>query len=61
MVEGRDGKKYSVTLYPEDCQCRASSTCYHVIAAKLSVGIPLSGNRKPLNMTALTKGTKKCG
>ena len=48
-----------VTLYPEDCQCRASSICYHVIAAKLSVGNPLAGNRKPLNMTALTKGTKK--
>ena len=54
MVEGRDGKKYSVTLYPEDCQCRATGTCYHVIAAKLSAGIPLARKHKPINMTAFT-------
>jgi hypothetical protein len=34
IVQGRKGK-YCVTLFPkEKCQCEATSTCYHILAAK---------------------------
>lgn len=40
MVRGTSDNKYSVTLFPkEKCQCPSTGTCYHIIAAKKSIGI----------------------
>ncbi|CAG2193722.1 unnamed protein product [Mytilus edulis] len=39
IVNGRKGK-YCVTLFPkETCQCESSSTCFHILAAKISIGL----------------------
>jgi hypothetical protein len=32
--------KYCVTLFPkETCQCVTTSTCYHILAAEMSIGL----------------------
>jgi hypothetical protein len=37
IVNGQKGK-YCVTLFPkETCQCVSTSTCYHILEAKMSV------------------------
>jgi len=39
IVNGQKGK-YCVTLFPkETCQCESNSTCYHILAAKMSIGL----------------------
>lgn len=39
IVEGGGGKHYCVTLFPKErCQCPATTTCYHILAAKVSIG-----------------------
>lgn len=39
IVNGQKGK-YCVTLFPkETCQCVSTSTCYHILAAKMSIGL----------------------
>lgn len=38
VVEETRGDKCAVTMYPkESCQCGALGTCWHIIAAKLSL------------------------
>ena len=39
IVNGQKGK-YCVTLFPKKtCQCESTSTCYHILAAKMSIGL----------------------
>ena len=38
IVHGRSGK-YCVTLFPkESCQCPSTNICFHILAAKMSIG-----------------------
>ena len=37
VVKGSKGDNYSVTLYPEKCQCPSIGTCYHIMAVKMSI------------------------
>ena len=54
MVQGVSNKKYTVTLFPkETCQCPSTGTCYHILAAKLSIGInikPQQNERKLISL-----------
>ena len=60
MVEGKNGTKYTVELFPkEKCICASSTTCYHIIAAKMSINLSVEQKRKPVNMTALRCNSKK--
>lgn len=39
IVNGNNNKKYAVTLFPkESCQCPATGTCYHMLAARITMG-----------------------
>ena len=39
IVNGQKGQ-YCVTLFPkETCQCVSTSTCYHILAAKMNIGL----------------------
>jgi len=43
-----------VRLFPrESCSCLAKTSCYHITAARLAVGLSDSGTRRPLNLTQL--------
>ena len=47
MVDGSRGGKYAVALFPnEKCRCTSPSTCYHILAARISVGLPNKDDKK---------------
>ena len=59
VVEGSRGDKYAVTLFPkEKCQCPSTGECYHILAAKLSIGINES-NKMVINLTQLKRNSRK--
>ena len=59
IVHGRKGK-YCVTLFPrETCQCESTSTCYHILAAKISIGLEPVQKNRVVNLRALSKNSKK--
>ena len=56
MVCGLKDKKYTVTLFPkEECQCPATGTCYHIIAAKLSIGIKNTEKKEERKLISLMR------
>ena len=55
IVQGRGGK-YCVTLFPkESCQCPSTTTCFHILAAKMSIGQEPIEKRSVVNLRLLTK------
>ena len=50
-------RPHVVTLFPkESCSCPSTSTCYHILAAKLSIGETSDDvTKKKLNLTRLRK------
>ena len=59
IVNGQKGK-YCVTLFPkETCQCLSTSTCYHILAAKMSIGLEAIQKNRVVNLRALSKNSKK--
>ena len=59
--------KYSVTLFPnESCNCPATTRCCHIIAAIMSIGMPIPNDKKKINLAQLRwnmcpKHSKRCG
>ena len=60
-VTGSSDKPHVVRLHPEYCSCPATATCYHIIAVRLSVGMPVSSESKKINLTQLKRNTKAKG
>jgi SWIM zinc finger len=49
-----------VQLYPRaTCSCPAKSACYHIAAAKLSIGMSEETSRRTLSLTQLRKNKRK--
>ena len=67
LVKGSKGNKYSVTLFPkETCNCAATSRCCHIITAMMLIGMPISTDKKKINLSKLRWNmrpmyNKKCG
>lgn len=60
IVEGSTGEKYAVELHPQEkCQCPSLSTCYHIMAAKMSIGADDYGKKRSLNLSQLRKNSRK--
>ena len=60
-VLGTTGNAHAVRLFPkESCTCPVSSLCYHIIAAKLSIGMEVvcGGKSSKVNLTVLRQNTK---
>jgi hypothetical protein len=56
MVQGVSNKKYTVTLFPkESCQCPSTGTCYHILAAKLSIGIDMKPQQNERKLISLMR------
>ena len=54
MVDGSRGDKYAVSLFPnEKCQCPSTGTCYHIRAARISVGLTNKDDKRILNLSQL--------
>ena len=66
-VLGSTGKPHVVKVFPlEYCSCPSTTTCYHILAVKLSLGIVISEGAKKVNLTQLrwnmrAKNDKKSG
>jgi hypothetical protein len=55
IVQDRSGK-YCVTLFPkESYQCPSTTTCFHILAAKMSIGQEPIEKRSVVNLRLLTK------
>jgi hypothetical protein len=53
-------KKYVVTLFPkESCSCPTTGTCYHLLAAKKSVGMNPKAKKTTVNLSQLAKNRRK--
>ena len=43
MVKGGDSKVYAIKIFTkEQCSCTSVGTCYHIFAAKLSIGLEIT-------------------
>ena len=50
LVSGNKDDKYAVTLFPKEiCLCPATGHCYHILAAKMSIGKPIEGRKHTVN------------
>ena len=59
IVQGRSGK-YCVTLFPKkSCQYPSTTTCFHILAAKMSIGQEPIEKRSVVNLRILTKNSRK--
>lgn len=62
-VIGSEGRPQAVKLFPKEiCMCPATNTCYHILAAKLSIGLEstLSSSKQTLNLTQLRRNARSC-
>ena len=61
LVQGTS-QVHAVKLFPKNsCTCPAKKECYHILAAKLYMGIDLGKRQKRLTMTQLRRNTRpKC-
>ena len=53
MVKGVRGKIYAVTLEPEKCQCPSTGLCYHIMAVKIKLGLPLEKKLNEIKLQAM--------
>lgn len=59
-VEGSAGVPRVVTLYPKvTCSCPLSTECYHILAVKLSIGMPVQDKVTRKTLTQLRRNTRK--
>ena len=58
-VKGTSGVTRVVTLHPrETCSCPSTGSCYHTLAAKMSLGIQVMAKPSRMNLTQLRKNTR---
>ena len=57
-VVGTTGKPHAIRLFlKESCTCPATSTCYHILAVCMSIGLEGSSQKKS-NLTQLRCNTR---
>ena len=53
-IVGTAGNAHAVRLFPkESCTCPSTGLCYHIMAAKLSIGMNVLQNPPRVNLTQL--------
>jgi len=59
-VEGTGGNAHCVRLFPkESCTCPATSQCYHILAARISIGLDTPNmKRKKVHLSQLRRNTR---
>ena len=60
-IIGSEGRPQAVKLFPKEiCTCPATNTCYHILAAKLSIGLEstLNSSKQTLNRTQLRRNAR---
>ena len=58
-VIGTSGNLYTVRLFPEQsCSCPSTTTCYHIIGARMSIGLGDSCQKQKINLSQLRRNTR---
>ena len=58
-VVGTTGNPHVVTLFPtEKCTCASTTHCYHILAARLSIGLEDGKSKRKINLTQLKRNTR---
>ena len=58
-IVGTAGNAHAVRLFPkESCTCPSTGLCYHIMAAKLSIGMNVLQNPPRVNLTQLRRNTR---
>ena len=53
-VVGTGGSAHAVWLFPKESRtCPSTSQCYHILAARMSVGLEATGSHKKINLMQL--------
>ena len=56
---GTTGNAHAIRLFPkESCTCPSSGICYHIIAAKLSIGMSVQPCAHKVNLTQLRRNAR---
>ena len=59
IVQGNSGKTYSVQLFPKErCNCPSTTTCWHIIAAKMSCWMKENNTIHTLNLPWLKRNSR---
>ncbi len=58
-VIGSTGKPHVVKVFPQEyCLCPSATSCYHILAVKLGLEIPVNREPKKVNLTQLRWNTR---
>ena len=58
-VKGTGRTPHAVMLFPtESCSCPSTTRCYHIIAARHSVGLGTEDTKRKINLTQLRRNTR---
>lgn len=58
-VLGTSGNPQAVRLFPkESCSCPSTTQCYHILAAKMSIGLENVACKRKINLTQLRRNTR---
>ena len=60
-VQGSNEPRLVKLFLKPSCSCPSSTLCYHILAAKMSLGINEEAPKHPLNMTQLRRNKRKRG
>jgi len=59
VVKNTEGKSNAITLFPkQSCTCPSTCECYHILAAKLSLGLPCKPEGTTINLSQLRRNTR---
>jgi hypothetical protein len=59
-IIGTKNRANAVRLFPkESCTCPSTSTCYHILAAKMSIGMEPKQSCGRINLTQLRRNTRQ--
>lgn len=58
-IVGTTGNAHAVRLFPkESCTCPSTGLCYHIVAAKLSIGLNVTTKSTRVNLSQLRRNTR---
>jgi len=59
VVRNSEGKHNAVTLFPkQSCTCASTNECYHIISAKMSLGLQSKEVKSVINLSELRRNTR---
>ena len=59
VVRNSEGKHNAVTLFPQQsCTCASTNECYHIISAKMSLGLHSKEGKSVINLSELRRNTR---